>query len=201
MPFVDTVSFRPSWDCFVKYIYETKFLFVCSQFSKIFLNFWFWTDPWAFKLNNFRERKRQNDQLTFFLNKRITLKHSRDANMNIVLEDSTKVTTVVMTAKFFVILSSFSNFRKQLLRHLIMSSKRNIPKKIRECASEPKRKKHKKNPKHENLPKTAGNTTTSLHENMIQKKEWSVFKILKNSKIFFFVWVFYFFCFAPVIQF
>ena len=57
-----------------------------------------------------------------------------------------------------------------------MSSKRNIPKKIEECATPPKRKKHKKNPKHENVRKSAKNTTTSSHENMIQKKEWSVSK-------------------------
>ena len=59
-----------------------------------------------------------------------------------------------------------------------MSSKRNIPKKIEECATPPKRKKHKKNPKHENInvSKNANNTTTSSNENMIQKKEWSASK-------------------------
>ena len=66
-----------------------------------------------------------------------------------------------------------------------MSSKRNIPTKIRECATPPKRKKHKKNPKHENLTKTANNTPTSSHKNIIQKKEWSVSKSEEFEKFFF----------------
>ena len=72
-----------------------------------------------------------------------------------------------------------------LTRPPIMSSKRSIPNTIRDCATPPKRKKQKNNPKEENLQKTPGNTTTSSHENITHKKEWSVQKNLEEFKNFF----------------
>ena len=65
-----------------------------------------------------------------------------------------------------------------------MSSKRNIPNKIRECGSQPRRKKHKSNPKHENFTKTAGNKTTSQKANMSQ--DWFVQNFAEFEIIFFF---------------
>ena len=69
-----------------------------------------------------------------------------------------------------------------------MSSKRSIPKKIRDCSTPPNRKKHKRNPK-QTLRKIA-NATPSCQKNMISKKEWSVWSLGEFEKkfLFFFQW-------------
>ena len=62
-----------------------------------------------------------------------------------------------------------------------MSAKRNI----QECTTPPKRNQRNKNPKNENLAKTADPATTSPNENIIQRKEWSVQNLEEFENFFF----------------